>query len=166
MDNKRKIGDDLEDRVLKKLGPGFTLNGNSGATFSNGDIRHRNLVVECKVKNSTEGFTSPLAELKKLWALAKKECKDWLYIEQNQDNKIMVLVEFDAFLEMTEDWRKKQVTEPTFKESDNEYLNGSYNYCQECDASIKPGEGYCKSCVEHFRDTGKGSNSVGLIWLD
>lgn len=105
--NKREIGDSLEDYVLSKLGSGFTGTANSGAKWQDGDIRHPRLVVECKVKGDTEGFTSPKSELKKLWSLADKHGKDWLYIERNKTNKVMVLMDFDSFLEMTEVYRQK-----------------------------------------------------------
>jgi len=105
--NKRKIGDSLEDYVLSKLGSGFNRTANSGAKFQDGDIRHPRLVVECKVKGSTSGFTAPKSELKKLWKLADKHGKDWLYIERNVDNKHMVLLSLDMFLEMTETYRQK-----------------------------------------------------------
>ncbi len=105
-DNKRKIGDDLEDLVIKKLGPSFSKTANSGAVYQDGDIKHRQLVVECKVKQ-TPGFSAPTTELKKLWKEADKQCKDWLYIEKNQNNKIFVLMSLDTFLELSEDWRNK-----------------------------------------------------------
>jgi len=104
--NKRKIGDELEDLVLKKLGPSFSRTGNSGATFKDGDIRNRRFVIECKVK-SGPGFTSPTSELKKLWKLADHQCKDWLYIQKNEDKKVMVLMEFNTFLEISEKYFKE-----------------------------------------------------------
>jgi len=104
--SKRDIGDALEARVLAKLGPGFHSTGNSGATYQDGDIRHRRLVIECKVKNSTKGFAAPIKELKHLWKQADLQGKDWLYIEKNADGKTMVLMDFDTFLEMTYEWRQ------------------------------------------------------------
>lgn len=104
--NKRAIGDSLEDLVIKKLGSSFHKTGNSGATFQDGDIRNRKLCIECKVK-ATPGFSSPTKELKKLWKLSKDQCKDWLYIEKNGDGKIMVLMEFNTFLEIGEEYLKE-----------------------------------------------------------
>jgi hypothetical protein len=106
--SNRDIGDELENKVISKLGEGFHRTGNSGATFKDGDIRNRRLVIECKVKNNTEGFSSPKSELKKLWKEANKQGKDWLYIEQNGDGKVMVLMDFDTFLEMTEHYRAEK----------------------------------------------------------
>lgn len=102
--NKRAVGDKLEDLVIKKLGPSFHRTGNSGATFKDGDIRNRKLCIECKVK-ATPGFSSPVGELKKLWKLSNDQGKDWLYIEQNKSGKIMVLMEFNTFLEISETYR-------------------------------------------------------------
>lgn len=102
--NKRKIGETLENRVLKALGPSFHKTGNSGATFKDGDIRHRKLCIECKVKGGTKGFTAPLKELQKLWKLSEDQGKDWLYIEENANGKTMVLMDFNAFVEYSESY--------------------------------------------------------------
>lgn len=106
--NSRKVGDDLEDKVVERLGPGFSKTAGSGSVFKNGDIAHHRLVTECKVKNNTKGFSAPASELKKLIKEADKQSKDWLYIQQSGLGKTMVLCDLNTFLEMTELWRKNQ----------------------------------------------------------
>jgi hypothetical protein len=105
--NTRDIGDELEKLALDRLGPAFRTTAGSGSVWKDGDLRHQAVVVECKVKNSTEGFTAPLSELKKLKELAVQQGKDWLYIEENKNGNIMILLDFEAFIEMTEEWRQK-----------------------------------------------------------
>ena len=103
----REIGDEFEEYVLKHLGKGFSKTANSGAKFGDADIKHRKLIVECKVKSETPGMVAPIAELRKLWKEADKQGKDWLYIVKNKDNKVMVLLDFQAFIELSEGWRNK-----------------------------------------------------------
>lgn len=83
------------------------MTGNSGATFSDGDIRHKRLVIECKVKGTTEKFQAPTKDLKKLKALAEKQGKDWIYIEKNKTGEVQVLMDFNTFLELSHEWREK-----------------------------------------------------------
>lgn len=103
----RAIGDVLENWILKLLGPGFHKTGNSGATFSDGDIRHPRLVIECKVKHTTEKFVAPTKDLRKLKKLAVKQGKDWIYIEENSLGEVQVLMDFNTFLELSDEWRKQ-----------------------------------------------------------
>ncbi len=44
--NKRKIGDDFENKILKKLGSNFKKTAGSGSVFQDGDIRHSRLVID------------------------------------------------------------------------------------------------------------------------
>jgi hypothetical protein len=115
MTSSRKIGDDFEEIVLEAINSsnkghtflGFRKTAGSGSKFMDGDIRHKDLVIECKVKGNTSGFSSPQNELKKLWKEAAKHLKYWLYFVKNKDNKEMVLMDLETFLELTEDWRIK-----------------------------------------------------------
>ena len=61
--NKRKIGDDFEKQVLKKLGSKFKKTAGSGSVFQDGDICHSRLAIECKVKNNTKSFSITKKEL-------------------------------------------------------------------------------------------------------
>lgn len=97
----RKIGDEFEKDVMKWLSmisDKFHYTGNSGATFSDGDIRHVDYVGECKVKSSSSGCTIPGKELKKLIKLADKQLKEWLFFVQNKEGKIMVTMEIGTFV--------------------------------------------------------------------
>jgi hypothetical protein len=103
--NKRKIGDDFENQVLKKLGSNFKKTAGSGSVFKDGDMAHSRLVVECKVKNNTKSFSITKKELDHLTNEADKQAKDWLFIETNADGRIMVLTELDTLIEMSYDWK-------------------------------------------------------------
>lgn len=103
--NKRKIGDDFEDKVLKKLGSKFSKTAGSGSVWQDGDIKHSRLVVECKVKNTSKSFSISKKELDHLTKEADKQGKDWIFIESNSDGRIMVLTELDTLLEMSYDWK-------------------------------------------------------------
>lgn len=112
MTSSREVGDELEKKVLRDLNQAgestfesFKPTAGSGSKWQDADIRHNKLVVECKVKNSVKGFSAPTSELNKLIKEAEKQFKDWLYIEQNADGRVMVLMDFNAFLEISEDWR-------------------------------------------------------------
>lgn len=109
----RKTGDELEKEILEHLNSvrgqrdsdcGFRLCANSGAKWSDGDIRHQQLVIECKVKNTSKGMTVPIAELTKLKQLADTQCKDWVYVQKNATGTY-VSMDLDTFLELTEPWR-------------------------------------------------------------
>ena len=109
--NKRAIGDKLENYILDLLSPidpRFKKTANSGAKFSDGDIGHPFFVGECKVKSSA-GFSSPLTELKKLKKISNLQGKDWLYFQQNINKEIMVLMDFNTFLEIYEKMRKNEI---------------------------------------------------------
>lgn len=106
--NRRELGDDFEDRIIEKLGPGFSKTPGSGSVFKNGDIKHRNLVVECKFRSDDSSLTMPKKEYEKLHNEANKQGKDWLYIKQiNKSTKPFIVMDLDTFLEMTEAWREK-----------------------------------------------------------
>ena len=103
--NKRKIGDDFEKQVLKKLGSKFKKTAGSGSVFQDGDICHSRLAIECKVKNNTKSFSITKKELDHLTKQADKQGKDWLFIEVNSEGRIMVLTDLDTLLEMSYDWK-------------------------------------------------------------
>lgn len=105
MSSSREVGDKLERDVLDTLGEGFKMTAGSGSKFQDGDLRHNELVVECKVKGNCKGFTAPASELNKLIAEADKQLKDWLYVEQNAHGRQMVLCDLEAFERMTRSWR-------------------------------------------------------------
>ena len=105
-----EVGHNFEDELLRALGPGFAFTTNSGSKWKDGDIRHKRLVCEAKVKNSTKGFSAPIRELKKLWKTAASQFKDWLYFQKNGDSRAMVLMDLETFLELSEDWRNKHAS--------------------------------------------------------
>lgn len=107
-ENKREAGDDFEDHILSKLGPGFKKTAGSGSVYKNGDIQHRNLIVECKFRSDDTSFSFPKTEAEKLKKQADKECKDWIYIKQiNKKTQPFVLMDLNTFLELSEYWRKE-----------------------------------------------------------
>lgn len=114
MTSAREVGDDFEKEVLEALNSvdhhvldAFEMTAGSGSKFMDGDIRHRHLVVECKVKGNCKGFTAPSRELNKLITEADRQGKDWLYVEQNANGRQMVLLDLEAFQRLTKDWRLK-----------------------------------------------------------
>lgn len=112
--NTRKIGDALEDDVLEDLNTvngkknklGFTTTANSGAKWSDGDLTHPDYVIECKVKSTQKGFSAPNAELKKVKEIADKTLKDWIYVQEISNGRRMVLMDYEAFMEITEEHRR------------------------------------------------------------
>jgi len=145
--NKRKIGDKLEDRVLKALGSAFTKTGNSGATYKDGDIRHRKLVVECKVKSATKGFSAPASQLKKLQKTAELQGKDWLYIAENGEGKIMVLCDLNTFIEVADAYlnkREQAIPERDWFDSTKEQFELT---CVQCHCKFKDTDKTVLTCL-------------------
>jgi len=112
MTSAREIGDNFEKEVLETLNSvghldlgAFEMTAGSGSKFMDGDIRHRHLVVECKVKGNCKGFTAPSNELNKLITEADRQGKDWLYVEQNANGRQMVLLDLETFQRISETWR-------------------------------------------------------------
>ena len=101
-ENKRKIGDDFEKIVLTKLGPTFLPTAGSGSVFKDGDLQHQSLVVECKVKGNSATFAISKTEMDHLLKQSELQGKDWMFIEKNRDGRIMVLMELDALIEISE----------------------------------------------------------------
>jgi hypothetical protein len=113
--SSRRTGDLFEKVVIDSLNTvegskektkAFEMTAGSGSKFMDGDIRHRELVVECKVKNNCAGFSAPTAHLTKLKQEADKQCKDWLYVVKNGKGQELVLLELEAFLRLTDHWRQ------------------------------------------------------------
>ena len=112
--NTRDIGDQLEEKVIESLNTvngkledlGFKPTANSGAKWSDGDITHPDYVIECKVKSTQKGFSAPNAELKKVKEIADKTLKDWIYVQEVSEGRTMVLMDYEAFMEITEEHRK------------------------------------------------------------
>ena len=103
----REVGDEFENDLLSRLGPGFRMTAGSGSKWRDGDLSHRAVVLEAKVKNSTEGFSAPLRELNKLWDRAEMEGKDWIYAQKNSTGRKMLLIDLEFFLEISEEWRAR-----------------------------------------------------------
>jgi len=95
----REKGDDLEERVSHDLGINKTTN--SGAKWDNGDLTNREYIIECKVK-AGNGIQPCKAEISKLIAQAKKHYKDWIYIQETDDNTFVVL-DYNVFITL---WSK------------------------------------------------------------
>jgi len=117
--NTREIGDKLEKKVIEDLNTvkgkqenlGFRPTANSGAKWSDGDIVHQDYVVECKVKSAKKGFSAPASELNKLIEVADKTFKDWIYVQEIHNGRKMVLMDYEAFIEITEEHRKRYLKE-------------------------------------------------------
>jgi hypothetical protein len=65
-----------------------------------GDLKHPEYVVECKVKNSSKGVSIPAKELTKLQAEAKKQFKEWLFVVENESGNISITMDITLFSEM------------------------------------------------------------------
>lgn len=55
MKNSREVGQELEDyacELLKKSDPICKRTNNSGAVSDNGDIQHKDFLIECKKRNT------------------------------------------------------------------------------------------------------------------
>lgn len=96
----RKTGDDLEKKVSSLLDSSFLPTAGSGSVFMDGDFSHPNYVVECKVKNATEGISLSKSEFSKLKKEAKKQGKDWLSITENASNDIVVSMDINEFVRL------------------------------------------------------------------
>jgi hypothetical protein len=102
MTNKRKTGDQTENRVFGKVKHlGFRKTANSGARFGDHDMSHPDWVTEIK-KKSTEGASVAKSELSKLKAEAEKQGKDWLFICENQKGNQVAMTDLDAFIAILE----------------------------------------------------------------
>ena len=102
--NTRKVGNKLEDYVLSELNSVtnnyFTKTPNSGAVFGEPDLTNSNWLVECKSKQTSKNFNILDKEVKKIQKSCTLTGKDWLLVTQNSDNKIIVSLELDIFLEL------------------------------------------------------------------
>jgi len=107
MPDNRSVGDEFEEVVLDKLGPGFSKTAGSGSVWKDGDIRHPELVVECKVKNTANSISCPRSELDHLQREAHIQCKDWMYVQRNKHGEELVLLPLDTLAWMTEQWRSR-----------------------------------------------------------
>lgn len=97
----RATGDKFETDVkplLEELG--FRPTAGSGSVFKDGDFSHEDFVLECKVKNATEGFSFGKADFEKLKKEAKKQGKDWLTLVENKNGEIVVSMGFDTFIQL------------------------------------------------------------------
>lgn len=102
----RKIGDEFERYVLKLLPEDFKLMTNSGARTNSGDIQGPDWVIECKVKSkSTVGITAK--ELIHVIRQAERRWKEWAIVVKNRDNRVLVLLDFNAFVKLLVESREK-----------------------------------------------------------
>jgi len=92
----RDKGDEVEDRVLKFLEPYFNSTAGSGSVFKDNDLRSNKFVCEVKMR-STAGASVAGPDLKKLINRAKMEGKDWLFVCENYDKKLVAMISLWTF---------------------------------------------------------------------
>ena len=102
--NTRKIGDQLEDKVLEILEPYFSKTAGSGSIFKDGDLRNRDTVGEVKMR-STAGASVAGPDLKKLIAEAKKQGKDWLFVCENYNKDLIAFIGLNHYAILYEENR-------------------------------------------------------------
>jgi hypothetical protein len=96
----RAIGDQLEKKTLGLLKSCFSTTAGSGSVWMDGDLKHPEYVVECKVKNATKGVTIPTKDLSKLQLEAKKQMKEWLFVVENGLGDISITMDIRTFSEI------------------------------------------------------------------
>jgi hypothetical protein len=96
----RQIGDDLEKKTKILLKSSFEFTAGSGSVWKDGDLRHKEYVVECKVKNATKGISVPAKDLAKLQEEAKKQLKEWLFVVENAKGDISITMDIRTFSEI------------------------------------------------------------------
>ncbi len=92
----REKGDKLEDLVSNDLNINKTTN--SGAKWGNADLTDRKYIVECKFKGK-DTFQPCGSELKKLINAANKHNKQWIYVQQT-NNQMFVVIDYSYFVEL------------------------------------------------------------------
>ena len=99
----KRRGTGYEDTIAERYG--FDKTSNSGAKHGDGDLRHRNFLVEAK-DHGTEGFSLPRKEFLKLrrqstnWSQGR-----WAYFFRNRTGDEVVILNrelFDQILEVLE----------------------------------------------------------------
>jgi hypothetical protein len=100
--NTRKIGDDLENKVLEILEPYFSKTAGSGSVFKDGDLRNSDTVGEIKVRG-TMGASITGTDLRKLVAEAKKQGKDWLFICENYPKNLIAMLDLNTYAVLYEE---------------------------------------------------------------
>ena len=116
--NTRKIGDQLEDKVLDILDPYFYKTAGSGSVFKDGDLRNKDIVGEVKMR-STAGASVAGPDLKKVMAEAKKQGKDWLFVCENYDKDLVAFIDLNHFAILYEENR---VAEALREEDEELYM--------------------------------------------
>ena len=101
--NTRKIGDDLEDKVLEVLAPYFSKTAGSGSVFKDGDLRNHEIVGEIKVRG-TSGASIAGKDFKKLKKEALKQGKEWLFVCENESKDLITMTDLNFFSIMYESY--------------------------------------------------------------
>lgn len=104
MANLREKGDFFEEKIANLLG--IKRTAKSGAHWDNGDLACKGLIIEAKVKDTESWFRANKAEITKVIKQAEKHGVDWAYIQHNKAGDF-VLLSLDTFVEMTEEWFKR-----------------------------------------------------------
>ena len=105
MTNKRELGDKLENLILdllKEINKNFSKTANSGAKWSDGDIKHPLYVIEIKKKASSGGFSFPKKDYTKLVKISEKTLREWIYISSNNKEELVACIDFNFLLELLE----------------------------------------------------------------
>jgi hypothetical protein len=100
----REKGDKLEEMVSQDLAINKTTN--SGAKWGNADLTNRTHIVECKFKGK-DSFQPCGSELKKLISAATKHNKQWIYVQQTNNNTFVV-VDYEFFLQLYSNLNEKE----------------------------------------------------------
>ena len=100
--SSRDKGDDVEDRVLKFLEPYFSTTAGSGSVFQDGDLRSVDFICEVKMR-PTAGASVAGKDLTKLINRANMEGKDWLFVCQNYDKRLVAMTAITTYSYMYEE---------------------------------------------------------------
>lgn len=103
MKNTRKTGKKLENyacEVLSKTDSKCKLTNNSGAVSNNGDIQHKNFIVECKKRNTESVKIDRKVWLKLCSQIRPDTLKAPLLILENSHNEKWAVLDLRDFLRL------------------------------------------------------------------
>jgi len=100
--SSRAKGDEIEDRVLHILGPAFKKTAGSGSVWKDGDLKAPGYLVEVKERN-TAGASCAGPDLNKLISRARLEGRDWIFVCQNYNRKLVAMVDINTLAILLEE---------------------------------------------------------------
>jgi Holliday junction resolvase len=101
MENKREIGNRLEQLVVDKIkiiDPKCHKTRASGATFDIGDISNQYFYIECKLRNRKNLIISRQVWQHLVNQMPINSSKLPVLIQQNEENKVFVTMLFDDWV--------------------------------------------------------------------